>query len=154
MLTFELFTFWGFAMLAGLIAWPHGLAWKNRDTSFWGFVGFFFPPALVFLLVLPRGPGRPRPSSPGTSTTSAMTIVTIPGIDAGGSWHSVSLTPVSACYRLSPTSSRGCSHQKTASATPISAAIRAKANPQAKGEAPPAASSVQPTAKGPTKPPA
>lgn len=60
MLSFKFFTFWGVAMLAGLLLGPMLSAWKNRDTSFWGAVGFLFPPGLVVLLALPRYKGPPR----------------------------------------------------------------------------------------------
>lgn len=37
---------------------------KNRDGSSWGMVSFFFPPAVLLLLFLPKvpGPRRKRPT--------------------------------------------------------------------------------------------
>ena len=59
---FKLLTFWGLAMLAGLALGPMISSWKNRDSSFWGFLSFVFPPAMLVLLVLPRlsGPRHRR----------------------------------------------------------------------------------------------
>ena len=54
MTAFDLFTFGGLVMLGGLIAGYIGALMKNRDPSRWGFIGFFFPPAVLFLLVVPR----------------------------------------------------------------------------------------------------
>lgn len=48
-------------MLAGLALGPMISSWKNRDSSFWGFVTFVFPPALLVLLALPRAAGQRPP---------------------------------------------------------------------------------------------
>ena len=58
-----------------------------------------------------------------------------------------------ACAR-SPSSSRGRMATKAARANAISTATTPNARPQASGDMPPARSRVQPTANGPTKPPA
>ena len=57
MTALDLFAYGGLLMLGGLIAGYIGAVMKNRDPSFWGFVGFFMPPAIVLLLILKRGSG-------------------------------------------------------------------------------------------------
>ncbi len=57
MTALDLIAFVGLLMLGGLVAGYIGALIKNRDPSFWGFVGFFFPPAIVLLLILKRSTG-------------------------------------------------------------------------------------------------
>ena len=59
MTAFDLFTFTGLLMLGGLVAGYLGALLKNRDPSRWGFIGCFFPPAILCLLFLPRRAGPP-----------------------------------------------------------------------------------------------
>ena len=54
---FNVLTLYGLAMLAGLVLGPAISTFKNRDSSYWGFVCFFFPPALLILLALRRRVG-------------------------------------------------------------------------------------------------
>lgn len=54
---FHYVTYYGLAMLAGLVLGPAISSFKNRDSSYWGFVCFLVPPALLMLLAMPRRVG-------------------------------------------------------------------------------------------------
>ena len=59
MLAMKIFTYGGLAMFAGLVVGYLVAAWKNLDASRWGFISFFFPPAIFFLLLRGRRNGPP-----------------------------------------------------------------------------------------------
>jgi hypothetical protein len=56
-------TLWGVLALAAAAAAGVLAGMKNRDYSFWMGWAFLFPPAVGFLIMLPRR-GGPRPRQP------------------------------------------------------------------------------------------
>ena len=58
MTALHIFTYGGLSMFGGLVLGYLIAAWKNLDASRWGFIGFICPPAVLWLLVRPRGTGK------------------------------------------------------------------------------------------------
>lgn len=56
----EFIVIWGAVAFAALVLAGILAGIKNRDLSFWMAWSFFFPPLVLFLLLLPKNQG-PRP---------------------------------------------------------------------------------------------